>query len=222
MLQQIKSLLASSDPATLVGSAAVLVFFAVLFWRKVFPRSWNWLEAHIPLIDRIQSDAIWTFVWKAVQTLPGALIGAGMTALASGGDLQKTLLGALAGPVASIGHELLKRYKGQVSKPGDRGLPPSSFAGAAFVGAGLGGLVALCCLALGACASWQQAAKSVDQAALILCDVFFAGQPQSVGLSPEDIEKAFCSTAEQVAPFLSSAKIAAQRGGAVRLGHPEQ
>jgi hypothetical protein len=76
--------------------------------------------------------------------------------------------------------------------------------------------------ALAGCASWQQAAKSVDQAAIILCDVFFAKQPQAVGLSPADVEKAFCSTAEQVAPFLSSAKLAAEHGGAVRMQRVEK
>jgi len=214
MFEQIRGLLASSDPAIVIGSAAVLVFFAVLFWRKVFPGSWNWLELHIPLIDRIQSDAIWTFVWKSVQTLPGALIGAVMTALASGGDVKKTFLGALAGPVASIGHELLKRYKGATSKPGDRGLPPASFAGAAFIGASLG--------LLSSCANWKPIAKSVDQAAIILCDVFFSQQPQAVGLRPEEIEKAFCSSAEQIAPFLESANKAMGRAGAVRLARPAE
>lgn len=137
MLEQIRSLLASNDPATLVGSAAVVVFFLVLSWRKFFPASWNWLEMRIPLIDRIQSDAIWTFVWKAVQSIPGAAFGAVMAALASGGDVKKTLLGALAGPVASIGHEVLKAYKGKTSKPGNRSLPPPPLA-AAIIGAALG------------------------------------------------------------------------------------
>jgi hypothetical protein len=35
------------------------------------------------------------------------------------------------------------------------------------------------------------------------------------------VEKAFCSTADQVAPFLSSAKVASERGGEVRLQRAE-
>lgn len=66
------------------------------------------------------------------------------------------------------------------------------------------------------CASWKPVAKTVDQAALILCAVFFSAQPQNERLSPEDIEKAFCSTAEQVAPFLTAAKHAVNVGGAAR------
>ena len=71
-------------------------------------------------------------------------------------------------------------------------------------------------LACSSCSNWKPIAKTVDQAAIILCDVFFSAQPQNQRLSPEDIEKAFCSTAEQVAPFLDSAKRAVNAGGAAR------
>lgn len=160
MLEHIRAALASSDPATLIGSAAVAVFILVLAWRKFLPSSWNWLEMRIPLIDKIQSDALWTFTWKAVQAIPGTLFGALMVALASGGDVQKTLLGALAGPVAAIGHEVLKRYKGQTGKPGNRSSPPPPF---------LGGL-ALCAILIVGCAGLRPFLKTVDEAAIILCD----------------------------------------------------
>lgn len=75
-------------------------------------------------------------------------------------------------------------------------------------------LLVLCC----SCASWQSTAKTVDQAAVILCDVFFAQQPGASKLSPADVEKTFCSTAEQIAPFLESSKKAMGRAGAMRLG----
>ena len=61
--------------------------------------------------------------------------------------------------------------------------------------------------------------KTIDQAAIILCDTFFSAQKP--GLSLKDVENAFCSTAEQIEPFLSSAKVAAQHGGAVRMSRPE-
>jgi hypothetical protein len=62
--------------------------------------------------------------------------------------------------------------------------------------------------------------KTIDQAAIILCDTFFS--QQKPGLSLEDVEKAFCSTADQIEPFLSSAKIAAQHAGEVRMQRSEQ
>jgi hypothetical protein len=182
MFEQVKVLLASSDPATLIGSAAVAVFLLILGWRKFFPASWNWLELRIPLIDRIQSNALWTFTWKAVQALPGALFGALMVALASGGDIKKTLLGALAGPAAAIGHEILKRYKGQTGKPGSRSLPPPPFVASAFIGAALGCVLAL---ALSGCALfgansplWPIVTKCLPSPASIISDVtniLFAG-----------------------------------------------
>lgn len=87
----------------------------------------------------------------------------------------------------------------------------------------MGGMLALClCLSMTGCAGWKPIVKDIDQAAIILCDVFFSEQPNAKGLSPADVEKAFCSTADQVAPFLDSAKKAAGRGGAIRLSKVPQ
>lgn len=69
-------------------------------------------------------------------------------------------------------------------------------------------------LLLTSCSNWKPVAKTVDQAAIILCDVFFSNKNMSISI--DDIEKQFCSTAEQVAPFLDSAKKAAAAGGAAR------
>jgi hypothetical protein len=71
-------------------------------------------------------------------------------------------------------------------------------------------------LACGGCSNWKPVAKTVDQAALFLCDLFFSSQPQNASLSIDDIEKAFCATAEQVAPFLSAAHAAVVAGGKAR------
>jgi hypothetical protein len=70
---------------------------------------------------------------------------------------------------------------------------------------------ALGLLGASGCSNWKPVAKTVDQAAIILCDIFAAQSHAS--LSPEDIEKLFCSTAEQVAPFLASARQAVKTGG---------
>lgn len=90
---------------------------------------------------------------------------------------------------------------------------------------GMAMMFALLCVLqvqLSGCAGWKPVVKGIDQAAIILCDVFFSEQPNAKGLSPADVEKAFCSTAEQVAPFLDSAKKAAGRGGAIRLSKVPQ
>lgn len=71
------------------------------------------------------------------------------------------------------------------------------------------------CLASAGCAGWQAEAKTIDHAAVILCDLFFAKQKPA--LNVHDVEQAFCSTAEQVAPFLAEARSAERRAGAHRL-----
>lgn len=176
MFEHLRLLLTSSDPATLVGSAAFAVFFIILGWRKFLPGSWNWLEVRIPLVDRIQSDVLWTFAWKAVQTLPGALVGALMVAIASGGDWKKALLGAAAGPVASLGHELLKRYKGQTGVPGTRSIPPPAAYVVLFVALAFH---AQACGVFGSGGSfWPTAAKcapSNSQAINAVADVLLQG-----------------------------------------------
>lgn len=57
--------------------------------------------------------------------------------------------------------------------------------------------------------------KTIDQAAILICDAFF--KEQRPGMSLEDIEHAFCSTAEAVEPFLLAAKKAKQDGGTLAL-----
>ncbi len=68
--------------------------------------------------------------------------------------------------------------------------------------------------ALTGCAAARQEAKTIDNAAIILCDLFFAEQRPA--MSVQDIEKAFCATATDIAPFLSSARVAVRAGGAAR------
>jgi hypothetical protein len=130
----VKELLASSDPATLVGSLACVVFLLIYCVRRFAPKVWHAFEGHLAFLNAIQSDALWSFAWKATQAIPGTLAGAAIAAVASGGDLKKALLGALAGPVASIGHEVFKRYQGGASAA----------------------LMLLLCLSLPSCASSQK------------------------------------------------------------------
>jgi hypothetical protein len=64
-----------------------------------------------------------------------------------------------------------------------------------------------------ACA-YQQEAKTVDRAAVLLCDMYFA--EQNPGLSAVDVEKTLCTTAKDLQPFIGAAKDAALIGGKAR------
>jgi len=57
--------------------------------------------------------------------------------------------------------------------------------------------------------------KTIDQAAILICDTFFS--EQKPGMSVEDIERAFCSTARDIEPFLFAAKRAKREGGTMAL-----
>jgi hypothetical protein len=76
------------------------------------------------------------------------------------------------------------------------------------------GVVSLC-----ACASLPVTPKTVDQAAVILCDTFFA--QQKPGLSLKDVEADFCTAATDIAPFLAAANSAKENAGAIRLHRVE-
>lgn len=81
-------------------------------------------------------------------------------------------------------------------------------------------VICLAAFALGGCSAGLTP-KTIDQAAIILCDSFFREHPK-VGISPKEVEQALCSTADQLEPFLASAKMASEHGGAVRLQRSEQ
>ncbi len=73
-------------------------------------------------------------------------------------------------------------------------------------------------LTLSSCAAAQKEAKTIDNAAIILCDVFFTGQHPE--MTPTEVEKIFCSAASDIAPFLESAKAASRAGGLERTEGP--
>lgn len=63
---------------------------------------------------------------------------------------------------------------------------------------------------------YQPQAKTIDNAAVILCDLYFA--EKNVGLSVEDVEKKLCSTAKDLQPFIGAAHEASLVGGKARTG----
>lgn len=74
--------------------------------------------------------------------------------------------------------------------------------------------------AVPSCASWKPAARTVDNAAEIVCSLFFS-ERQSI--SVEDAARAFCKTRDQIRPFLDEILAAKQRAGAVAVSRsPKQ
>lgn len=106
-------------PAWMVGLFAVLAFLAVYVIRKKFGPQWERLAAIVPVLnfDLTPGSVIFS---KFVQALPGALVAAALGAATSGASLGPTLLAALGGLLASVGHEFLKwlpiiPYRGETS-----------------------------------------------------------------------------------------------------------
>lgn len=212
---------------------------------------WERIANVIPSLNFDMTPGL-AFLRKAWQGVIPTVFAAVAGALASGGNVKVALIAALAGPITVFGHEFAKwlpflPYTGavhpaalpakKVSKndddDGDGGdsdvspiIPPRAVPSGPPPAAALSALRATACFALalmlGGCVGWKPVVKDIDTAAVILCDIFFGQQPQSKGLSPADVEKAFCATAEQVAPFLDSAKRAVARGGAIRLERAPQ
>lgn len=73
-------------------------------------------------------------------------------------------------------------------------------------------------LSLTSCtASQLPTPKTIDNIAIELCQHFFSQQEKTAKLSLTDITEQLCKTAEQIAPFLDSAKAAEAGAGARRM-----
>lgn len=59
--------------------------------------------------------------------------------------------------------------------------------------------------------------KTIDTIAIELCQSFFSKQPKTAKLTLTDVTDQLCKTAEQLAPFLDSAKAAEAGAGAQRM-----
>ncbi len=232
---------------TAFGVLIAAVFLLMYGFRKwpFTARIWERVASVIPALnfDMTPGLVILSKVWQGFfPTITATVFGA----LASGGSVKVALLASLAGPLTVLGHEFAKwlpviPYRGAISakavkaKPapkrsdsdddgddGDGGLsgddttPPTPRR--PFVASAYAATLLLACLLQG-CASGLTP-KTIDQAAIILCDTFFREHPK-VGVSPKEVEQALCSTADQLEPFLKSAKSASERAGAVRLGRSE-
>lgn len=73
-------------------------------------------------------------------------------------------------------------------------------------------------LALASCTSSSlPTPKTIDNIAIELCQDFFGKQPKNAKLTVKDITDGLCKTAEQIAPFLDSVRVAEEGAGARRM-----
>lgn len=164
----------------------------------------------------------WAWLPKVAQNILPAIVGAIPVAInafsnvKTGLDFTQAILiaGAFAAPGLSSphNHPELPPPAGTMSAGKSPSFPPLAAAMlsllsvfAIFAGIAL-------CVSLSGCAAALPAAKAADQAAVLLCDAFFADKNPTLSL--HDVEAAFCSAAEDVAPFLAEAKAAEARAGA--------
>ncbi len=113
----VRAWLASVDPAAPAATLVLTVFFAIYALRRWFPSAWLWLEHRLPFVGTLDYRPVATVVSKFVQALPGALLGAVVASLSSGASVKNAVFGVLAGFGASLVHEVMAAYKGEVSAP---------------------------------------------------------------------------------------------------------
>ncbi len=104
----------------LVGLFAVIVGGIIYVIRKKFGPQWERLVGFVPALNFDMTPWL-ALLSKLVQALPGTVLAAVLGAVTSGGSLVPTLVSALAGLLAAIGHEVLKAipqipYKGETGE----------------------------------------------------------------------------------------------------------
>lgn len=176
----------------LFGGALRLAPYTKPFWGKM-PA---WLQAWLPSFTAGLPTAISAF--QSVKTWMDAAQAALVTA---------AVFGAFAVPGASSPHnhpDQMAAYAAKKTAAKAPSIPPL-FPGMLMVFVGM--VYAMVCFSCSA----LPLAKAADQAAVLLCaDYFGKANPT---LSLQDVEKDFCSAAEDIAPFLAEAKAAEQKAG---------
>lgn len=113
--------LAQIDPLLPAALLVVIVFATVYSIRRWFPRVWLLVEKTVPFAESLDFTALGLVIWKSWQALPGMLFGAAVAAISTGGNVRAALWGVASGALASLAHEVMATYKGQVSVPKPRG-----------------------------------------------------------------------------------------------------
>lgn len=90
-----------------IGIISLAAFCFVYLVRKYFGKQWDIVDKYIPALNFSLTPGL-TIVSKFAQMLPATLVAAAIGAVTSGGALTPTLIAAAAGPLAALGHELLK------------------------------------------------------------------------------------------------------------------
>jgi hypothetical protein len=123
MLEQTRSLvvwLNAVDPVLPRALLVTAVFVLVYVFRKLFPAVWELFARAVP-VAVVDPAPVLLLLSKLWQALPGALLGAVMLAIGTGGDVRAALKGALGGALAAFAHEVFKAvpwipYQGAVGK----------------------------------------------------------------------------------------------------------
>lgn len=92
-----------------IGLISLVSFAFVYLIRKYFGKQWDIVDKYIPALNFSLTPGM-TLVSKFAQALPATLFAAGLGAITSGGSLVPTLAAASAGPLAALGHEMLKQF----------------------------------------------------------------------------------------------------------------
>lgn len=92
-----------------IGLISLVSFAFVYLVRKYFGKEWDAVDKYIPALNFSMTPGL-SLVSKFAQALPATLFAAGLGAITSGGSLVPTLLAAIAGPLAALGHEMLKSF----------------------------------------------------------------------------------------------------------------
>jgi hypothetical protein len=105
-------------PATVL---LVAIFGSQYLVRRFIPGVWEWM-ANLPFPGGIHKPLV-ALARKAWQAIPSAALGAFAASFAYGEDPYASIIGAILGLVAPIGHELAKANK---SIPYRGGKPPAA------------------------------------------------------------------------------------------------
>ncbi len=124
-MQQLTTWLAALPAGVPTALLALLIFGVIFAVRKLAPGLWAVLLQWVPSLGFDETPAL-ELVHKFVQSIPALVMAAVLSALGSGGNVKQAVVLALAGPLAVLGHELLKwlPFVPYLGALGQRKVPP--------------------------------------------------------------------------------------------------
>lgn len=106
--------------ATLPYLCLTACAFALVYaWRRYHPRSWLWVESRLPFALELSKAE--ELAHNIALSLPTVVLTSALAALATGGAVLPTVLGAVAGAGAPLLHHIRKAlpfdpYRGALGK----------------------------------------------------------------------------------------------------------